>query len=43
MVSGETEFQGEIPLDKATPQNIVEQVGEYFVPHAPDAQAVAKK
>ena len=43
MVSAETEFQGEIPLDKATPQNIVEQVGDYFGPHSPDAQAVAKK
>jgi chromosome segregation ATPase len=41
MVSVENEFQGEIPLDKATPQNIVNQVGDYFGPKKPDAKAVA--
>ena len=30
MVNAETEFQGEIPLDKASPQNIVDQVSDYF-------------
>jgi hypothetical protein len=30
LVNAETDFQGEIPVDKATPQNIVEQVGGYF-------------
>jgi hypothetical protein len=40
LVNAETEFQGEIPLDKASPQNIVEQVGDYFGPK-PDSKAVA--
>jgi len=30
LVNAETTYQGEIPLDKATPANITEQVGEYF-------------
>jgi phage shock protein A len=30
LVNAETTFDGEIPLDKATPANITEQVGEYF-------------
>ncbi len=41
IVKAETEPQGEIPLDKASPQNIVDQVGDYFAPHKPDAKAVA--
>lgn len=41
LVKAETEYQGEIPLDKATPQNIVDQVGDYFSPKKPDAKAVA--
>ncbi len=41
LVKAETQFQGEIPLDKATPQNIVDQVGDYFGPKKPDAKAVA--
>ena len=41
IVKAETEFQGEIPLDKASPQNIVDQVGDYFGPKKPDAKAVA--
>jgi hypothetical protein len=43
LVNAEVNFQGEIPLDKATPANIVEQVGEYFSDRAPDAKSVAKK
>lgn len=43
MVNAETEFQGEIPMDKATPQNIVEQVGDYFADKTPDTKSVAKK
>jgi len=40
MANADTELQGEIPLDKASPQNIVEQVSDYFSP-TPDAKAVA--
>jgi hypothetical protein len=35
------EFQGEIPLDKASPQNIVDEIGDYFSPKKPDAKTVA--
>ncbi|MGO9114208.1 MAG: hypothetical protein ACLP9L_33760 [Thermoguttaceae bacterium] len=41
MVNAESEYQGEIPLEKATPQNIVDQVGNYFGEKTPDAKAVA--
>ncbi len=41
LVSAESEYQGEIPLDKATPQNIVDQVGDYFGGKNPDTKAVA--
>jgi phage shock protein A len=41
LVNAETEPQGEIPLDKVTQQNIVDQVGEYFSEKKPDAKAVA--
>ena len=41
LVNAESEFQGEIPLDKATPQNIVDQVGDYFGEKKPDTKAVA--
>ncbi len=40
LVNAESEFQGEIPLDKAAPQNILEQVGDYFGEKHPDAKAV---
>jgi hypothetical protein len=43
LVNTETEFQGEIPLDKTTPQNIADQVGQYFSAKTPDAKAVAEK
>jgi chromosome segregation ATPase len=39
LVNAESDFQGEIPLDKASPQNIVDQVGGYFE-KKPDAKAV---
>ena len=41
VVNAENEFQGEIPLEKASPQNIVDQVGEYFGDKKPDAKTVA--
>jgi hypothetical protein len=37
LVNAEVSFQDEIPLDKAAPENIVEQVGEYFGGKAPGA------
>jgi hypothetical protein len=44
LVNAEVSYQGEIPLDKATPENIVEQVGEYFGDKAsgPATNMVAK-
>jgi chromosome segregation ATPase len=41
LVNAESDFQGEIPLDKAGPQNIVDQVGDYFGQKKLDAKAVA--
>jgi len=41
LVNAESEYQGEIPLDKISPQNIVDQVGDYFGEKKPDAKAVA--
>ncbi len=38
LVNAESDFQGEIPLDKANPQNIVDQVGDYFGAKTPDAK-----
>jgi chromosome segregation ATPase len=45
MVNAEMQFQGEIPLDKPAPENIVDQVSEYFGEKAaaPDAKKVAQK
>jgi hypothetical protein len=48
LVNAEVQFQGEIPLDKSTPENIVDQVSQYFsdkTPEAttPDAKSVVKK
>jgi len=43
LVSTEVYFHDEIPLDKTTPENIVEQITEHFGPKAPAATAVAKK
>jgi chromosome segregation ATPase len=42
LVNSETQYQGEIPLEKAAPENIVQQVSEYFG-EKPAAEAVAKK
>jgi peptidoglycan hydrolase CwlO-like protein len=46
LVNAEVQFHDEIPLDKATPENIVEQVTEHFAPKTPattPATALAKK
>ncbi|MGD0898353.1 MAG: hypothetical protein ABR915_10995 [Thermoguttaceae bacterium] len=43
LANAETEFQGEIPLDKPTPQNIVDQIGQFFGQTGPDAAKVAKQ
>jgi chromosome segregation ATPase len=40
LVNSENAFQGEIPLDKAVPQNIEEKVSDYFAPAKPDSKAV---
>jgi DNA repair exonuclease SbcCD ATPase subunit len=39
----ETEVQGEIPLDKSTPKNILDEIGQYFSHAGPDAAAVARQ
>ena len=41
LAAADSEPQGEIPLDKATPGNIVDQVSDYFSEKKPDAKAVA--
>ncbi len=45
LVNAEVQFHDEIPLDKTTPENIVEQVSEHFSPKTPatPATALAKK
>ena len=43
LVNAEVYYHDEIPVDKATPENIVEQVTEHFAPKAPAETAVAKK
>jgi hypothetical protein len=50
LVNAEVNYQDEIPVDKAAPENIVEQVTEHFAPKTPSqtpapttAEAVAKK
>jgi chromosome segregation ATPase len=48
VVNAEVTYQDEIPLDKVTPENIVEQVGEYFTDKASssakgDSPIVARK
>jgi predicted Zn-dependent peptidase len=40
LANAETTFQGEIPLDTSTPENIVDEVTEYF--SEKPAEAVAK-
>ncbi len=41
VATAESEPEGEIPLEKATPGNIVDQVSDYFGEKKPDAKAVA--
>jgi hypothetical protein len=42
LVNAEVYYHDEIPLDKAAPENIVEQITEHFAPKAPPAGKVAK-
>lgn len=41
MVSAETEFHGEIPLDETVSEDIVDQVTEYFAGPAPAVESIA--
>jgi chromosome segregation ATPase len=41
LVNAEVTYQGEIPLDKVAPENIVDQVGEYFGGKTPAAAVPA--
>jgi dGTP triphosphohydrolase len=41
LVNAEVYYHDEIPLDKATPENIVEQVSEHFAPKTPPATRTA--
>jgi chromosome segregation ATPase len=41
LVNAESQYQGEIPLEKVNPQNIVDQVGDYFGEKKADAKSVA--
>lgn len=41
MVNAESHFSDEIPLDKTAPENIVDQVTDYFTEGAPTAEAIA--
>lgn len=43
VVNAEVYYHDEIPLDKTTPANIVEQVSEHFAAQTPPAVAVAKQ
>ena len=43
LVNAEIYLQDEIPLDKTTPDNIVEQISEHFAPKTPAQTAMAKK
>jgi phage shock protein A len=43
LVNAEVYYHDEIPLDKTTPENIVDQVSEHFSPKTPAQSAVAKK
>lgn len=43
LVNAEVYYHDEIPLDKATPENIVEQVTDHFAAKTPAAEAVAKQ
>ena len=41
LTTAESNFCDEIPLDKAAPENIVDQVTEYFGQAKPEVQSVA--
>ncbi len=41
LVDAEQNFHDEIPLEQATPENIVEEVSRYFDPPSPEEEAVA--
>jgi chromosome segregation ATPase len=43
LVNAEVTYHDEIPVDKAVPENIVEQVTEHFTAKTPPAVSVAKK
>jgi chromosome segregation ATPase len=43
LVNAEVYYHDEIPVDKATPENIVEQVTEHFAAKTPATEKVAKK
>jgi chromosome segregation ATPase len=43
LVNAEVYYHDEIPVDKATPENIVEQVRKHLAPKGPEQTAVAKK
>jgi hypothetical protein len=43
LVNAEVYYHDEIPVDKATPENIVEQVSEHFAPKQVPEQLAAKK
>ena len=43
LVNAEVYYHDEIPLDRATPADIVEQVAEHFAPKTPLANKVAKQ
>jgi len=41
LISAESDFHGEIPLDAVAPENIVDQITEYFSEEGPQSDAVA--
>lgn len=43
LVNAETHFHDEIPLDETSPEDIVDQVTEYFSEELPGADSVARK
>jgi hypothetical protein len=43
VVNAEVYYHDEIPLEKTTPENIVQQVDEHFAAKTPSATAVAKQ
>ncbi len=43
LVNAEASYHDEIPLDKAAPENIVEQVTEYFVPRSEGGEAPSEQ